>query len=750
MSLLPMVGWPNQLMPETTSIAATIVRPSLLSGDVDLGFLLDDAAAPGAGCALILDYSGTGPKGEIGLQLLFGELGTGGKGTVVYDDGFGNQISKLLLLTGWDRFEITGTVNGDEFVGGSGQDIFHGGGGADNLTGGAGGDTLNGGTGGDTIAGGDDDDTLNGDDGNDFLYGEDGRDIIHGGDDDDTILGGAGQDNLYGDDGNDSLNGGTGVDYMDGGAGNDIIYIDNFGETAIGGTGIDTLVVDLASTSSNSNIETGDDADFAFNVFQWITGVFGSGDNTLTTRHQHMDLDTGLGHDVGHFDFSGTYLGNTVTQATVRGNGGLQGSRTDFSDGSGFNYTVRGFNELHLTGSSGDDLFIGTTGNDTLNGEDGDDTLQGDSGADTINGGDGEDTITGGFGADILNGGGDNDVFLDVDLLDTIDGGDGLDLVELDFGSVTVSNGFYIDLVNSTPTANPNFTNVTFDNVEYLTGTLTDEADTVRIHGSSNGLDGGEGSDGLYIFFNTFNEFTSVNNIDTASGDHFQLTRTDGSTETAQYENFELWVIRLSDGDDRFMGTEGSTSLYGLDGDDELYGWDGAGNNGSFLFGGDGDDTLVSGVSSGTDRLFGGDGEDTLVAASRSATMTGDAGADTFRFLSNEFRDSNPSNIGIAITDFETGIDVLDFSQFGAAQGAILVTWMHADGKTETYGINAADRWQSDVPTFRLEVTQSGSDVWIMASYGYSVGDPDLSGDGEVIELRDLTLDQVSMDDFLF
>ncbi|MBC6442140.1 MAG: hypothetical protein GDA53_03280 [Rhodobacteraceae bacterium] len=426
--------WPSDLFnaPFGTAVSAPSapVKPSPLSSSTNLGFLLNDAAAPGPGYTLILDYSGKGPNDELGLQLLFANLGTTGKGTVVYVDGSGNQQTVVINLTGWDRFEITGTVNSDEFGGSSNADIFYGGGGADNLNGGAGGDTLYGGDGHDSIAGGADDDSLFGDVGNDFLTGEGGRDIIHGGDDDDTLKGGAGQDDLYGDDGNDSLDGGTGVDYMDGGAGDDTLYIDNFGETAIGGTGIDTLVVDLANTSGNTNTVTGDDADFSFNVFQWITGVFGSGENTLTTRHQHMDLDAGLGHDVGNFDFSGTYLGRTVEFAWINGNN--VNSSTRFSTGEYFVYQLSNFDEFHITGSAGDDFFTGSTGNDVLNGEDGDDTLRGLSGDDTLNGGDGDDTITGGTGADLMNGGGDNDVFLDVDLLDTIDGGDGLDRVDLD------------------------------------------------------------------------------------------------------------------------------------------------------------------------------------------------------------------------------------------------------------------------------------------------------------------------------
>ena len=86
-------------------------------------------------------------------------------------------------------------------------------------------------------------------------------------------------------------------------------------------------------------------------------------------------------------------------------------------------------------------------------------------------------------------------------------------------------------------------------------------------------MNGGGGSDQLYVFFNSFGEFSGVDNTVTATTEHFQLTRTDGGTETVLYEDFERWVVQLTDGNDRFIGLEGPTTLYGLDGDDELFGW---------------------------------------------------------------------------------------------------------------------------------------------------------------------------------
>jgi Ca2+-binding RTX toxin-like protein len=62
-----------------------------------------------------------------------------------------------------------------------------------------------------------------------------------------------------------------------------------------------------------------------------------------------------------------------------------------------------------LFGGSDDDSLSGDDGNDSLIGDDDDDTLEGGSGNDSLLGSDDDDLLIGGTGADILNGGGDND-----------------------------------------------------------------------------------------------------------------------------------------------------------------------------------------------------------------------------------------------------------------------------------------------------------------------------------------------------
>lgn len=75
-----------------------------------------------------------------------------------------------------------------------------------------------------------------------------------------------------------------------------------------------------------------------------------------------------------------------------------------------------------IRGQNGDDIIYGGPGNDNLNGNNGDDQVHGEDGHDYVAGKDGEDTVTGGPGTDTLNGGGKSDVLLGGDGNDTMNG----------------------------------------------------------------------------------------------------------------------------------------------------------------------------------------------------------------------------------------------------------------------------------------------------------------------------------------
>jgi Ca2+-binding RTX toxin-like protein len=98
-------------------------------------------------------------------------------------------------------------------------------------------------------------------------------------------------------------------------------------------------------------------------------------------------------------------------------------------------------------------------------------------------------------------------------------------------------------------------------------------------------------------------------------------------------------------GDDELRGRQGDDTLDGYAGRDTLYG-------------DEGNDLLLGGA--GFDRLYGGTGDDTLDGGKEEDTLTGGDGADTFVF-------DQINNSKMTVTDFETGTDSIDISDWGFA-----------------------------------------------------------------------------------
>jgi Ca2+-binding RTX toxin-like protein len=134
---------------------------------------------------------------------------------------------------------IVGTEGRDLIVGTAGDDEIWGKGGADVICAGEGEDTVHGGDGDDYIDGGGDNDKLFGDAGNDLIHGRGGSDVIHGGGGDDQLFGDILDDHIFGDEGNDLLVGGHGTDILNGGPGNDYLRGDTGNDAFIGGEGTD-------------------------------------------------------------------------------------------------------------------------------------------------------------------------------------------------------------------------------------------------------------------------------------------------------------------------------------------------------------------------------------------------------------------------------------------------------------------------------------------------------------------------------
>lgn len=279
--------------------------------------------------------------------------------------------------------------------------------------------------------------------------------------------------------------------------------------------------------------------------------------------------------------------------------------------------------------TEGADAYIGTSGDDNVSLLGGDDTFDGGAGNDTVNGDGGNDTLTGGADNDVFVIGTDNgaDVITDLTLgedrihltalgisaIEDLSLSDTADGALIDFGdgnTVTIEGIATADLSNENFVLTGNF----------FFGTSADDrvngksgVDIMRGYGGNDQLDGKDGDD--------------------------RLNGGDGKDK-----------LSGGAGNDELAGDAGNDLLLGGDGHDNLFG----GENNDRLYGGNGDDDLNGGR--GNDLLDGGDGNDILNGRTGKDILTGGADADIFVFEYDSHRDT--------ITDFEDGVDLLDFSGY--------------------------------------------------------------------------------------
>jgi Ca2+-binding RTX toxin-like protein len=298
--------------------------------------------------------------------------------------------------------------------------------------------------------------------------------------------------------------------------------------------------------------------------------------------------------------------------------------RDELSGDQGDDYVLGGRDDDRLEGADGDDLLHGGGGNDQLRGEedddrifgaDGRDILAGQNGNDQLSGGGGDDFLSGGSGNDILSGGGGRDVFsfnvtpgLAYDFQETEIGQD----IAVDF----VRGQDNIHLAHSTEPDGPITTWKTFADLDSNGSGLLDDGDmfvsiqNVTVDGvtkASTVIDmagvwelGAPGSQTITIFGVSDLGEGDIRDFDKVPNEGIFLDGGPGpDTLTGTPRND---FIRGE------SGTVGSAAdiLRGLAGDDELLG----GNGNDRLEGGDGFDFLRGGQ--GDDRLFGGAGDDTL------------------------------------------------------------------------------------------------------------------------------------------
>lgn len=323
----------------------------------------------------------------------------------------------------------------------------------------------------------------------------------------------------------------------------------------------------------------------------------------------------------------------------------------EFLRNNGVDYLLGGSGSDQLIGGSGDDFLDGGVGADVLTGGEGLDTadytrasaavvvdlstgglggeaagdsfesierLEGSAFADVLTGDAMANVLRGRGGDDVLSGAGGDDVLRGDGGEDRLDGGDGFDTATYFSAQVGVT----IDLALG----------------QGLSGDAAGDVlvSIEAVQGADAGGDtmtGSAGVDHLYGF--------GGNDVLSGGGDSDVIHGGDDND-----------VIDGGAGSDFLLGQSGNDTISAGDGADNVQGGDGD----DHLRGDDGDDRLFGGA--GNDRIAGGRGDDHLRGGEGFDVLTGEAGADTFHFSTVSGADT--------ITDFEIGIDALDFSDIAA------------------------------------------------------------------------------------
>jgi Ca2+-binding RTX toxin-like protein len=243
-----------------------------------------------------------------------------------------------------------------------------------------------------------------------------------------TINGGQGNDTLIGSAGDDTFvwNPGDGSDTVDGRAGNDTLVFN--------GTSADTVPPEQIDISANGSHVT-----LTRNIGNVVMDVNGTetldvnalgGQDMVTVNdltgtdvsQVNIDLGAGGASDapdgvVDTITINATNDDDVITIKNV-GNGVVNVHMLDEATGVTRDVTISNFDatdKIVINGLGGDDIIdaTGLTGMQlTANGGNGDDILIGSAGNDTLTGGAGDDTLVGNGGQDILDGGPGGNVIL--------------------------------------------------------------------------------------------------------------------------------------------------------------------------------------------------------------------------------------------------------------------------------------------------------------------------------------------------
>ena len=463
--------------------------------------------------------------------------------------------------------------------------------------------------------------TIDGGDGDDSIRGSQGADVLIGGAGNDVVTGGLGNDVAFLGDGDDKFvwNPGDGSDIVEGQAGVDTLWFngssanENIDISANGGRArlsrdVGNVVMDLngvehirlgpagGADSITVNDLTGTDVNQVAIDLSGATAASGDG------SPDQVIANSSAGNDVIKVALSGATITVDGLAAQVRianAEGALDSLTVNGLGGAdSIDASALGAGHINLTinGGDGDDLIVGSAGNDTILGGRGSDAALLGLGDDTFvwNPGDGSDVVEGQAGFDTLLFNGSN-VNENID----ISANGGRVRMTRDVGNVAMDlNG--VERVDFT--ARGGADNIT---VNDLSGTdlkqvaidlgADGQTDTITINATS-------GDDAINVVNN--------NGVVTVTGLSAEVT-------IANFEANDRIIVNGLGGDDVISGTGLGTAMQltesGGDGADFLIGSAGA----DVLLGGAGNDTLFGG--GGGDVLDGGTGSNVIIPSATFA-----------------------------------------------------------------------------------------------------------------------------------
>jgi Ca2+-binding RTX toxin-like protein len=493
------------------------------------------------------------------------------------------------------------------------------------------------------------------------------------------IIGGAGNDTLTGEGVHDQLEGGDGDDVLNAPSSNSTAPYYS-GLTFIGGRGNDTIAGSVHDDVYVFNFGDGADTinEMPSSSFSGDELRFGTGmaEADITPIRSGWDVVFKHTNGVDQVTVKGWFDRDLSTYqvTTVSFNGGIQWTAAEITEGLLWKSS---------TGTSSEDLLIGTEAAETLLGLAGDDLLMAGGPGDRLEGGTGNDNLMGMFGSSAV----------------TFVGGAGND-------TVTGSYGYDLYLFN-----------------------LGDGADTVTATNGGNDMTGGELAGGIL----RFGAGIAPRDITTRrDGNDLVLRHLNGAdqvtlkswfasatrshqTDYVEFANGTRWssdfltqrLLRLSGtaGADVLVGTAFVDTLLGLAGDDTLT----AVGSDDVLDGGAGNDTLTTQV---TDYKF----------SNRQITFTGGRGNDTF-FSWQSLRDVYHFKLGDGadtITDFDEGpyYNAVDELRLGTGIAAADISTLRAGNDLILRHSNRTDQitvtgWFTGVTMQIEQVSFIDGTVWL-------------------------------------